>query len=42
MSWSKNVENMAMRAGELELSIAQMEHVKSYCGVIGREVHIKA
>jgi hypothetical protein len=33
-----NNENMAMRAGQLELSAAQMEHGKLYVGIIDREV----
>lgn len=33
MSWGKNLEKRDMR-----LRAAQMEHGKSYCGVIGREV----
>lgn len=33
MGKGKNLKNMAMKAGQLELRAAQMEHGKSYCGV---------
>lgn len=42
MLWGKNIEIMAMKAGQLELKEAQMEHGKSYCGEIVREVEILA
>ena len=42
MPWGKNLANMAMRVGQLKLRASQMEHGKSYFGVIGREVDIIA
>ena len=36
--WSKNLEIMAMRAGQLELKAAWLEHSKLYCEFIGREI----
>jgi hypothetical protein len=38
----KRLDIMAVRADQLELRAAQMEHGKSYCGVIGREIDIIA
>jgi hypothetical protein len=38
----KNIEIIATKTGQLELRATQMEHGRSYCGVIGREIDIIA